>query len=290
MPPHGGACPRPCRRPPAAGQCAAAGRRHRVRLPSPERRRERRACRRPSPVPHTGQGATTWTSGPRVTSAARRATRRFRMLRQSEVARAAGVSRQWLGALEQGKATLEIGLVLRTFEALGVDLHAVRAAPPDWTVQPTADAEMREARTIFGRRRRRYRERMHERDIAEGISWRISARSRVVRIRPRIPPPRSGGGDHPKDGGGGCRRLDPRAGSNALAPNDRGRSGGSPLHRAAHGPPPPLHGGGCARRRPARPALFRFRARVCKRGLQPEESPCRRTSSRFMRSASPARA
>ena len=97
-----------------------------------------------------------------------RVTRRFRMLRQSEVARAAGVSRQWLGALEQGKATLEIGLVLRTFEALGIDLNAVRAAPPAWTVVLTADAEMREARTLFGRRRRRHRERMRERDIAEG--------------------------------------------------------------------------------------------------------------------------
>lgn len=37
---------------------------------------------------------------------------------QSEIAAAAGVSRRWLSALEAGKPTAEVGLVLRTMHAL----------------------------------------------------------------------------------------------------------------------------------------------------------------------------
>ena len=95
--------------------------------------------------------------------------RRFLRLKQSDVARACGVSRQWISALEQGKATLEIGLVLRAFEALGIDLVAKRVPdPPKWTIVLTADAEMREARTIYGARRRRLRAMVRERNIRAG--------------------------------------------------------------------------------------------------------------------------
>lgn len=41
---------------------------------------------------------------------------------QAALAEAAGVSRRWLSALESGKATAEIGLVLRTTHALGLVL------------------------------------------------------------------------------------------------------------------------------------------------------------------------
>jgi HTH-type transcriptional regulator / antitoxin HipB len=41
---------------------------------------------------------------------------------QGELAVAAGVSRQWLSELESGKQTAEVGLVLRVFDALDLDL------------------------------------------------------------------------------------------------------------------------------------------------------------------------
>jgi transcriptional regulator with XRE-family HTH domain len=98
-----------------------------------------------------------------------RACRRFRMLRQSEVAAAVGVSRQWIGDLEKGKPTLELGLVLRAFEELGLDLTATRTpTPPPWTVPLTLDAELREWRSINARRRRRMQARQREADIAAG--------------------------------------------------------------------------------------------------------------------------
>jgi HTH-type transcriptional regulator/antitoxin HipB len=43
-------------------------------------------------------------------------------LSQSELAEKAGVGRQWLVAVEHGKARAEIGLVLRTLAALGLTL------------------------------------------------------------------------------------------------------------------------------------------------------------------------
>jgi HTH-type transcriptional regulator/antitoxin HipB len=41
---------------------------------------------------------------------------------QAELAAEARVSRRWLAALEAGKATAEVGLVLRTLHALGLVL------------------------------------------------------------------------------------------------------------------------------------------------------------------------
>jgi HTH-type transcriptional regulator/antitoxin HipB len=43
---------------------------------------------------------------------------------QAELAAAANVSRRWLTSLESGKPTAEIGLVLRTLDALGLVLDA----------------------------------------------------------------------------------------------------------------------------------------------------------------------
>ena len=43
---------------------------------------------------------------------------------QDRLARKAGVGRQWLVALEQGKAGAELGMVLRTLSALGLALSA----------------------------------------------------------------------------------------------------------------------------------------------------------------------
>lgn len=43
-------------------------------------------------------------------------------LSQSQLAARAGVSRQWISELERGKATAEIGLVLRVLDALDLRL------------------------------------------------------------------------------------------------------------------------------------------------------------------------
>ena len=43
-------------------------------------------------------------------------------LSQIELARKVGVGRQWVVAIERGKSRAELGLVLRTFSALGVSI------------------------------------------------------------------------------------------------------------------------------------------------------------------------
>jgi HTH-type transcriptional regulator/antitoxin HipB len=48
-------------------------------------------------------------------------------LDQHELARRAGVSRQWIIDLEQGKAGVALGLVLRTAQALGLVLELTAA-------------------------------------------------------------------------------------------------------------------------------------------------------------------
>lgn len=49
-------------------------------------------------------------------------------LSQTRLAHQVGVGRQWLVAIEQGKATAELGLVLRTLAGLGLYL-AVQDSP-----------------------------------------------------------------------------------------------------------------------------------------------------------------
>ena len=56
--------------------------------------------------------------------------RRGLKIRQADLARRAGVSRQWIVAMEQGKPTLEVGLVLRTLEVLGLELTLKPLDPP----------------------------------------------------------------------------------------------------------------------------------------------------------------
>ena len=53
---------------------------------------------------------------------------------QSALAVEAGVSRRWLSDLEGGKATAEIGLILRAVHALRLDLLAEPADPPPGAV------------------------------------------------------------------------------------------------------------------------------------------------------------
>ena len=75
-----------------------------------------------------------------------RARRRQLKLRQLEVAVAARVGREWLVALEHGKPTVELGLVLRTLDTLGLEIHIRDGkAPPAWSVPLTAAATERAA-------------------------------------------------------------------------------------------------------------------------------------------------
>ena len=53
-----------------------------------------------------------------------RESRQHAGLDQAELARRAGVSRQWLVEMERGKPRAEIGLILRVFNALGLPLQS----------------------------------------------------------------------------------------------------------------------------------------------------------------------
>ncbi|MHB8329366.1 MAG: type II toxin-antitoxin system Y4mF family antitoxin [Acidimicrobiales bacterium] len=55
-------------------------------------------------------------------AAAVRGRRQDLSLSQADLARRAGVSRQWINAFEAGKPTAEFGLVIRVLDALGLSL------------------------------------------------------------------------------------------------------------------------------------------------------------------------
>jgi DNA-binding XRE family transcriptional regulator len=72
------------------------------------------------------------------------ARRRQLKLKQTDVARQVGVGRQWIGALEARKPGLELTLVLRTLDALGIDIMIRPREPvPAWTLPLTAEACVR---------------------------------------------------------------------------------------------------------------------------------------------------
>jgi len=58
-----------------------------------------------------------------------RQRRRSRGWSQGRLAAEAGVSRQWVVAMEAGKATAELGTLLRTLAALGLAIDLVDAPP-----------------------------------------------------------------------------------------------------------------------------------------------------------------
>lgn len=74
-------------------------------------------------------------------------------LSQGALARRAGVSRAWLAAVEQGKATAEVGLVLNTLLTLGLRVDVRDAAADSAAAHITAagtepdDARPRRLRT-----------------------------------------------------------------------------------------------------------------------------------------------
>ena len=76
-----------------------------------------------------------------------RAKRRQLGLSQTDLAQKVGVGRQWLVAIEHGKSTAELGLVLRTLASLGLSL-TVADAPAARPAKgaPDIDAIVKSAR------------------------------------------------------------------------------------------------------------------------------------------------
>ena len=62
-------------------------------------------------------------------AAAIKGGRRKRGWTQGDLARRAGVSRQWVVNVEKGKPTAEVGSVLRALTALGLTIDLVEGAP-----------------------------------------------------------------------------------------------------------------------------------------------------------------
>ena len=75
---------------------------------------------------------------------------------QARLAARAGVSRQWLVALEQGRPTLEAGKVFRLLEALGFEVTLTPyTPPPPWMIREMAAADARRKAAETETRRRR---------------------------------------------------------------------------------------------------------------------------------------
>ncbi|HKU96500.1 MAG TPA: helix-turn-helix domain-containing protein [Vineibacter sp.] len=69
-----------------------------------------------------------------------RTRRRELGLSQAALASRAGVGRQWLVGVEQGKSSAELGLVLRTLGSLDLSLAVAEAVPSDRAVAVDIDA------------------------------------------------------------------------------------------------------------------------------------------------------
>ena len=62
-------------------------------------------------------------------------------LAQAELAKRVGVSRQWVIAIERGRVRAELGLVLRTLDALDIRLSSATGTPSSKTSSsPNIDA------------------------------------------------------------------------------------------------------------------------------------------------------
>lgn len=76
-------------------------------------------------------------------------------LRQLEVAKAAGVGREWIIDLERGREGLDFSRVMRTLEALNFEVSVnFSKGAPAWSVPLTQDAIVRQRRLDALRPRR----------------------------------------------------------------------------------------------------------------------------------------
>jgi HTH-type transcriptional regulator/antitoxin HipB len=77
-------------------------------------------------------------------AAAIRARRGLLNLTQAQLAERAGVSRLWVGRIEAGAATAEIGRLMRVLRALELDLRIEPAGVPAPTPNPSGDIDLDE--------------------------------------------------------------------------------------------------------------------------------------------------
>ena len=88
-------------------------------------------------------------------------------IRQADLAARAGVSRQWLVRLEQGKPTCEAAKVLRTLETLGFEIVvAPYDPPPPWMLRACAAAQVKADAKRRARQLRRNTRRARARQLA----------------------------------------------------------------------------------------------------------------------------
>lgn len=66
-----------------------------------------------------------------------RAYRSEHKLSQTELAHSLGVSQRWVSHVENGKPTLQLGLVLRVFNELGIGLVASASHTPNLETRPS---------------------------------------------------------------------------------------------------------------------------------------------------------
>ena len=84
-----------------------------------------------------------------------RGRRKALRLRQLELARAAGVGREWIIDLERGRDGLDLSRVMRTLEVLNVEVSVnFGKGAPAWSVPLTQDAIIRQRRIDALRPRR----------------------------------------------------------------------------------------------------------------------------------------
>jgi y4mF family transcriptional regulator len=79
-------------------------------------------------------------SSTRDLAATVRGRRQELRLSQAELATRAQVSREWISGVEQGKATVEFGLVLRLLDALGLSIDLSAHDPTPTTARIDLDA------------------------------------------------------------------------------------------------------------------------------------------------------
>lgn len=89
-----------------------------------------------------------WIVNPEDLAQTVRDRRRHLGLSQGSLAQRVGVSRQWIVAIEQGKPTAEVGLVLKTLSALGLRIDV---RDPDQDATPYAEALRAAAAQVLGR-------------------------------------------------------------------------------------------------------------------------------------------
>lgn len=90
--------------------------------------------------------------------------RRALNIRQIDLAQRAQVGRHWLMALERGKQSCEVELVMRTLETLGFEMVLTPYTPiPPWIVVAQHTAEARRRQTKARRNQRRNGRRALER-------------------------------------------------------------------------------------------------------------------------------